>query len=275
MIGCEDIASALRRLGLRSGHHVLVHSSLSSMGRVEGGPTTVVQALLDVVGTEGTVIAPTLTGNELIGPDADITFDVVSTPSWTGAIAEAVRTWPGAVRSIHPTHSVAAIGAAAQLLTRGHADCVTPCGQGSPYAWLAADPAGMILLLGCDHESNTTLHHVEEMAGARYHLQPVPVRCAIHWGDRTESRSYWVHRYGTPRDFAAIEPLLKERGIQVQGAVGSATARLMPASRLVSFGLDVLRASPSFFVKGAVASPPSSPRWVSRHDAVTRDDNEK
>jgi len=76
----------------------------------------------------------------------------------------------------------------------------------------------------------------------------------IHCGDRTESRSYWVHRYGTPRDFAAIEPLLKERGIQAQGAVGNATARFIPASRLVSLGLDVLRAAPSFFVKGAGAS---------------------
>jgi aminoglycoside 3-N-acetyltransferase len=253
MIGREGIASALRFLGLRSGYHVLVHSSLSSMGHVEGGAATVVQALLDVVGADGTVIVPTLTGNELIGPDADMTFDIVTSPSWNGAVAEAVRTWPGAVRSVHPTHSVAAIGAAAQRLTCGHVDCVTPCGEGSPYARLAADPAGMILLLGCDHESNTTLHHVEELAGVRYHLQPLPVRGVIHYGDRTQSRSYWVHRYGTPRNFTAIEPLLQERGIQVQGAVGNATARLMPANRLVSLGLDVLRAAPSFFVKGAGA----------------------
>jgi aminoglycoside 3-N-acetyltransferase len=251
MIGREGVAAALRSLGLRSGHHVLVHSSLSSIGRVEGAAGTVVQALLDVVGTNGTVIAPTLTGSELIGPDAEMTFDVVSSPSWTGAVAEAVRTWPGAIRSVHPTHSVAAIGAAAGRLTRGHVDCVTPCGEGSPYARLAADPAGVILLLGCSHESNTTLHHVEELVGARYHLQSVPVRSVIRCGSRTESRSFWVHRYGTPRDFAAIEPLLQERGIQVQGAVGDATARLMPSGQLVSLALDVLRVTPSFFVKRA------------------------
>lgn len=253
MIGRGGIATALRVLGLRPGHHVLVHSSLSSIGRVDGGAATVVEALLDAVGTDGTVIAPTLTGSEFIGPDAQMTFDVDSSPSWNGAVAEAVRTWPGAVRSVHPTHSVAAIGSAAQRLTRGHQDCVTPCGEGSPYARLAADPAGMILLLGCDHESNTTLHHVEELAGVRYHLQPMPVHAVIHYGDRTLSRNYWVHRYGTPRNFTAIEPLLLERNIQLQGAVGSATARLMPACRLVSLGLDVLRAAPSFFVKSGGA----------------------
>lgn len=227
----------------------MVHSSLSSMGRVEGGAVTVVQALLDVVGTNGTVIAPTLTGSELIGPDTEMRFDVASSPTWAGAVAEAVRTWPGAVRSVHPTHSVAAIGAAAQRLTRGHEDCVTPCGKGSPYARLAADPAGMILLLGCGHESNTTLHHVEELTGVRYHLQPMPVRGVIRCGDRVDTRNYRVHRYGTPRNFAAIEPMLQEKGIQVQGPVGNATAKLMPASRLVSLGLDVLRAAPFFFVK--------------------------
>jgi len=50
------------------------------MGHVEGGAATVVQALLDVVGADGTVIVPTLTGNELIGPDADMTFDIVTSP---------------------------------------------------------------------------------------------------------------------------------------------------------------------------------------------------
>jgi aminoglycoside 3-N-acetyltransferase len=107
----------------------------------------------------------------------------------------------------------------------------------------------MILLLGCGHESNTTLHHVEEVAGVRYHLQPLPVRAVIRCGDRMDSRSYWVHRYGTPRNFAAIEPLLQERRIQVEGAVGNATTRLIPASALVALGLDVLRAAPSFFVQ--------------------------
>jgi aminoglycoside 3-N-acetyltransferase len=248
LVDADLLSAALSTLGLRRGHHVLVHSSLSSMGHVDGGAPTVVRALSEVVGPHGTVLVPTLTGDENVGPHATIVFDVESTPGWTGAVAECVRTWPGARRSAHPTHSVAALGAGAERLTDGHEDCVTPCGPGSPYARLAADPDGVILLLGCDHESNTTWHHVEEVAGAAYHLQPVPVRAEIRRAGRTEERDYWVHSYGTPRNFSRIEPLLQQRGHQVQGSVGAATARLVSAGAAVSVGRDVLRAAPDFFV---------------------------
>ena len=71
-----DISDDLASLGLRAGHHVLVHSSLSSLGHVDGGAETVVRALLDVVGPTGTVLVPTLTGSEKVasgvGFDADV-----------------------------------------------------------------------------------------------------------------------------------------------------------------------------------------------------------
>jgi aminoglycoside 3-N-acetyltransferase len=246
----QQLRTELAALGLRPGHHVLVHSSLSSLGHVLGGATTVVEALLDVVGAEGTLVVPTLTGTEHDGLGREVVFDVASSPSWTGVIPETVRQWPGAVRSAHPTHSVAAVGAAARRLTAGHEDCLTPCGTGSPYARLAADPDGMVLLLGCDHESNTTLHHVEEVAGVPYHLQPRPVRCVIRHPDRTQTRDCWIHDWGTPRDFNAIGPLLEERGLQSRGTIGAATALLLPAGPLVVLGVDVLRAAPRFLLAG-------------------------
>jgi aminoglycoside 3-N-acetyltransferase len=242
------IVDGLNALGLRAGHHVLVHSSLSSLGHVAGGADTVVHALLDAVGPAGTVVVPTLTGNEEVGPDAVVVFDVGSTPGWTGAVSERLRTWPGVVRSRHPTHSVAAVGAAAERLTCGHEDCLTPCGPGSPYARIAADHDGVILLLGCDHESNTTWHHVEELAGVDYHLQDTLVRAEIRDGVRSESRDYWMHRYGTPRNFGVIEPLLQQRGHQVEGRVGGSFARLISAGDAVATGVEALRADPGFFV---------------------------
>lgn len=246
----ETIVRGLEGLGLHHGHHVLVHSSLSSIGYVDGGAATVVRALLDVVGASGTVVVPTLTATEQDGPGRDIVFDPESTPCWTGAVAETVRRWPGARRSAHPTHSVAAVGAAAERLTAGHENCVTPCGTGSPFARLAADIDGVILMLGCDHESNTTLHHVEELAGVGYHLQRRPARGVIRYSDHIETRDYWIHDWGTPRNFNAIGPLLEQRGLQTRGQVGAATALFVPAGPLVALGVDVLRAAPGFFVAG-------------------------
>lgn len=250
-VDLETVLLGLRDLGLRSGNHVLVHSSLSSIGQVEGGAQTVVEALLRAVGPSGTLLVPTLTGTEADGPGLELVFDVSETPCWTGAVPEAARRRPEAIRSAHPTHSVAAIGAAAGRLTADHELCITPCGTGSPYAKLAADPDAVILLLGCDHEVNTTLHHVEELAGVSYHLQAEPARGVVRFHDRTEARDYWIHDWGTPRRFTAIEPLLQQRALQATGHVGEASARLMPAGPLVALGLDVLRADPLYFVAKA------------------------
>src|SRR5215213_5257896 len=97
------IENGLRALGLPSGCKVLVHSAMSSFGHVEGGADTVIDALLSVVGSQGTVMAPTLTGNEYLSPDNPPTFDPVNTPCWTGRVPETMRKRSNALRSLHPT----------------------------------------------------------------------------------------------------------------------------------------------------------------------------
>ena len=123
----HDLAADLRRLGLGSGDIVLVHSSLSRLGNVEGGADAVIRALLDVVAPDGTVLFPTLTGSERDGPDNPPVIDVRATPCWTGLIPDSARRWQGALRSLHPTHSVAALGAEAGHYTAGHEESATPC----------------------------------------------------------------------------------------------------------------------------------------------------
>lgn len=244
-----DLVAAFQQLGVRAGQQVLLHSSLSSMGYVEGGADTVINALLEVIGPSGTLLVPTLTGDEGIGPDADVLFDVESTPAWTGRIPETVRRRSEAVRSLHPTHSVAAIGAAAEALTRGHEDTLSPCGLGSPYVRLAERASGRILLLGVEHESNTTLHAVEELAAVPYHLQTTPTRAIIRTSAGELIRTFWPHQYGTPRRFSAIEPLLVERGAQTSGPVGAATARLVNSEALFTLGQAVLAIDPWFLTE--------------------------
>jgi len=87
---------------------VLVHSSLSSLGCVEGGADAVIDALLDVLGPGGTLVVPTLTGTESLSAENPPRYDPDATPCWTGRVPETLRRRPGAMRSLHPTHSVAA-----------------------------------------------------------------------------------------------------------------------------------------------------------------------
>ena len=107
----SDITSGLKQVGLACGSKVLVHSSLSSFGYVEGGADTVIDALVETVGSGGTVLVPTLTGNETLSAANPPEFDPQHTRCWTGLVPETFRKRPNAVRSIHPTHSVSAIGA--------------------------------------------------------------------------------------------------------------------------------------------------------------------
>lgn len=245
----DDLIAAFGELGVRPGQQVLLHSSLSSLGHVNGGADTVIDALLEVLGPDGTLLVPTLTGHEGVGPDADVLFDVASTPAWTGTIPETLRKRPEAVRSLHPTHSVAAVGADAESLTTGHEDTVSPCGIGSPYARLANRSSARILLLGVGHESNTTLHAVEELAAVPYHLQSRPTRGVIRTGGHELVRTFWPHRYGTPRRFPAIEQLLVERGAQHTGTVGASPARLVDVAALLSLGRALLAIDPGFLVE--------------------------
>lgn len=237
-----EIAGGLRALGLRPGQQVLAHTSLSSLGHVVGGADALIDAIRDVIGPGGTLLAPTLTGSEALSAANPPIFDPVATSCWTGRVPETLRRRPDALRSLHPTHSVAAVGADAAALLAGHGNSITPCDEHSPYGKLAQSPMGAILLIGVGHESNTTLHHVEEVVGVPYHMQPGLVAARMIDRGAATVRHVMLHQYGAERDFAVIEPLLIERGIQQTATIGRATVRLIAAQPLVAVVAAALRA---------------------------------
>jgi len=243
----DGIVHGLRALGLAPGDVVLVHSSLSSLGYVEGGAEAVIDALLGAVGPEGTVLVPTLTGSEGLDADHPPVYDPDETPCWTGRIPEAFRQRPDAVRSLHPTHSVAALGPRAHELTAGHEHSLTPCGPDSPYGRLAR-LGGYILLLGVGHEVNTTFHLVEEIVGVPYHMQPGLVAAQVIEQGRARTIHLMIHRYGSPREFRRLEPVFRERGIQRDGQIGEAHVRLIDAGRMVELACQALRQDPGILL---------------------------
>lgn len=129
-----QIIRDLERMGVQSGDSVIVHSSLSRLGLVDGRAATVVEAIRQLLGTDGTVVVPTIqlrvSAREHFASDP--AFHVCITPSVMGAISESVRTLPDAYRSMHPTHSVAAVGKHAQYLTQDHHKSELPFGPYSP-----------------------------------------------------------------------------------------------------------------------------------------------
>jgi aminoglycoside 3-N-acetyltransferase len=229
----EQISEGLRRLGLRAGDVVMVHSSLSSLGRVGGGAAAVVSALLDVLGPAGTLVAPTF--------GTPMPFDVKTSPSGLGAITEAVRCWPGAVRSLHPTHSVAAIGARAQELTRDHIASPTAAGRDTPYGRLI-EMGGKILLVGVDNDRSTTMHTLEEYVEAPY----LSDREATYLDDQGGVNTKCLHLFPGPhRDFIGLGALFRRQGVETAGRIGDAICRLIDARRMHDVVLAAFRDDPA------------------------------
>lgn len=245
----EDIAHDLKQLGLRAGDKVLVHSSLSSLGEVNGGADSLIDALLDAVSPGGTIVLPTLTGSQDDSPERPPCFDVRNTPTWCGLVPETARQRSEAVRSLHPTHSVVAIGPDAKRLTSGHETARTPCGWDSPYGKLA-QAGGRILLIGVNHDRNTTFHSAEEIAGMPYLFQPEPVltRVIDPSGKNLAVRTLF-HKWDVPRDFERWNHALREAGIMIQGRVRGAEVRLMESKELILFLVKVLARDPCAFLQ--------------------------
>lgn len=224
---------AWQQAGVEAGSKLLVHSSLRSLGVVEGGAETVVDSLLDALGPAGTLLVPTLTGDEAFSPANPPTFDPAASPCWTGIIPETLRRRPTAIRSHHPTHSVAAIGAHAGYLTAGHRFSVTPCDEMSPYGRLVEFDDSYVLLIGVPHQRSTLFHYVEEMAGVEYHMQPGFAAATVVVDGIAHTQQVMLHRYGTPRNFDILEPLFLAQGIQRTRQVGAAEVRLVHVRGMV------------------------------------------
>lgn len=166
-----QIAQGLRDMGVQRGDILFIHSSLKSLGYVEGGPKAVIEGLLDAVGPEGTLILPTyyMPGGSILGTCQmkDYVFDPRVHGTNMGALPEAFLQFEGVQRSIHPTHSVSAIGEQARYLTEAHHLAPSVFGKGSPWQRFH-ELNGKVLGLGISMGPVTFYHFVEDTLGDRF-----------------------------------------------------------------------------------------------------------
>jgi len=193
MTTAAEIRAAFDRLALPDGAVVFMHSSMSRLGYVDGGASTVVNALRGAVVEKrhGTVAVPTfsMSGGMAETLRAGEIFDVRNTPSGTGRITELIRKQPDARRSLHPTHSVAAIGPRASWLVEAHHRDPRSFGPLSPFGRLL-EADGYVLGLGIDLGPVTFYHVAEDLGPFPIDVytsdSPITVSCLDYHGTRIE-----------------------------------------------------------------------------------------
>ena len=244
----SDIVNALKSVGLQRGDSVMVHTSLRRIGYVCGGAQTIIEALIEAVGSEGTIMMPAQSWKNLdpetgVHWDADEAdwdkirknwpaYDKAITPTNSmGAVAEMFRSWPGAVRSDHPARSVAAWGKNAVYLTENH-DISNVFGDTSPIGKLY-DLDGKVLLIGVDYDKNTSLHLAD--VRAEY---PGKHTCVEHSAVMENGKRVWK-RYETlfvdGRDFNVIGTAFEAAHTVIRAKLGGAELKIMKQRELVDF----------------------------------------
>lgn len=236
-IQISTAAAQLRDLGVAPGDILLVHASFRALRPVARGPLGVIEALGQALGPSGTLVMPSWTG------DDDTPFDPATSPAAEdlGALASVFWRLPGVLRSRHAFAFAARGPAAAEIL----ADPLPlPPHQVASPAGRLWQRDGRILLLGVDHDANTNLHLAELLAG-------VPYRQAKHITVRRHGRplriDYLENDHCCQR-FKCANPWLAARGLQLEGTVGHAPAKLMRSRDLVETAVDHLQNDPVAFL---------------------------
>ncbi len=248
--GKDDLIAQLSALGVRHGDGVFVHTALGQIGHVIGGPRGLIEALIAAVGDRGLIGMPGFS-NDAYDPaalmDANLSeqerlharsqvlgFDPERTDvRQNGAVPEAFRSWPGVVRSNHPTSSVLLLGHDAAELAAEHDPFDWATGPDTPWGRLRERPGMKILLIGVGWDRCSALHAAESVAAHRRTI----LRDIRHGADGT-----WIKAPDVEDDlgrlFIPVGEAWEETGAVSTGKIGNAESRLTGYDTLVTFASD-------------------------------------
>lgn len=237
----DELARDFRELGLRAGMGVMVHSSLRSLGRTREGPKTVVEALMEALTEDGTLLMPSFnhgaafepgvqSGTDGAGrklPASASHYSPLETGCTNGAVPDYFWRRPDVLRTLNPTHAFAGWGRKARRYLKDHHRTVT-MGPESPLGRLGRD-GGHCLFIGTGYGSNSFKHVVEMTGGAPcigVRTESYPVR--LPDGREVRGRTWGWREKGCPisdpQRYAPEE--MGRRGLELSGCVGAASCTL-------------------------------------------------
>ncbi len=255
----ESIKQQLAQMGLKPTDTVLIHSSMKSIGQVDGGADTVLDAWMEYF-SEGLLLLPTHTWRQM-SAEYNV-YDPATEESCVGLLTNLFRKREGVVRSLHPTHSMAAYGKNAAEYVAGEENCNTPCTPGGCYDRLRA-VGGKVLLVGVGHERNTFIHGVEEVLNVPNRLTDKPFLFYVVMPDGRKKPVYMRRHYNAMQphiseDFVKLEQAFYDNGAATKEKLGDADCILCDANGVFEVTRKVLAPDPECLVTSPVIPPE---RW--------------
>lgn len=238
LISKGQLIEDLRRIGLCEGDTVAVTLSLKRIGEIEGGADGFIDALLEAIGSEGTVLMNAYTHTFPAGEiSPDYIFDPAVTPPYTGIVPKLMLKRRGVIRSTHPTCSVVAIGKNAKYLTQSHNQTARPY---LPYS-LIAEIGGKYLAIGTGNNLVAIRHEAQYRTNLpRFLLNGVQYKN----GKDTPELFVWNHP-PCEKNLGALYPKLDEMGFMHHGKIGKADAVMMLAEDFIRSEAALLSSDPA------------------------------
>lgn len=243
-----DLMKQIKELGIKPTDTLLIHSSMKSIGLVEGRGDTVLDAFMEYL-NKGLLVFPTHTWEQL--SDTYNVFDPKKEPSCVGILSNLFMRRLGVYRSLHPTHSVAAFGKDAESYTQGEEDFNTPCPREGCWGKLY-DLNAKILFIGCSLRANTIIHGVEEWNHIPNRLSkwPQPLKIKLEDGQIIDRPLYRHHNESgdVSKNYGKLtEPLLSLE-IATTGKLGDAKTILCHTKQMVDLTSKFLERNQALFL---------------------------
>uniref|UniRef100_UPI003FEDC1AF AAC(3) family N-acetyltransferase n=1 Tax=Lachnospira sp. TaxID=2049031 RepID=UPI003FEDC1AF len=276
----QQLKDQLESMGLKGDETILIHSSMKSIGAVDGGADTVLDAWMEYF-KDGLLLLPTHTW-KTVNADNPV-YNPYTTPSCVGLLTNMFMKRDGVIRSLHPTHSMSGYGKNAAEYLAGEEYNNTPCTPGGCYDRLK-EVGGKVLLVGVGHERNTYIHSVEEVLNVPNRLSDMPMELVIElqeesnnsgklppynrdegWKKHTDNklcRKVYVRKHYNAQqphiseDFVKLNQIFLDSGVVRKVKFGDADSLLCDAKGMFNIVRQVIAPDPGCIVTKDTLSMP-------------------
>jgi aminoglycoside 3-N-acetyltransferase len=243
----DSLIRDMEQTGIRKKGTLLIHSSMKAVGEVEGGADTVLDAFIEYM-KEGLLLFPAHSWSEnnlsggIYNPKTEI--------SCVGILPNLFMKREGAIRSMHPTHSVTAMGSRAKAYVQRDNEAYTPCPQNGCFSGLYEENA-QLLFLGATLKTNTFIHSIEERLDIPNRINPQARKIKLILEDGKVREIDLYGHYSTCGDVSQnydklLIPML-DMGIAREVKIADAVSYVVEVKPMTDWVVGLLKENPFLF----------------------------